>query len=353
MAMDDEGQPLVCLKGSLGDQRMEEEIATEELQEQIEKLSLAEQERRRVVKIDEDDIEEINREFSKATACKILANKHVNQEMFMEKMPKIWSLEGKMSIEKSGRNLYICRFRNQRDKNRVTKGGPWSFDSNLLLFEEPEGRISITELEFRYAYFWVHFHKLPRVCFCRKYAEALGNAIGTFEAVDMDAAGNIGGETLRVRIMVNISEPLKRGTNVRVGAGESNKWIKVTYEKLPHFCYRCGRIGHVHQECEAEDPEEDRLKNYGVEMRETQGSKCIYKNRHFSSQVDSFRGRGRGRGSGGRVRMDERYEPREEGRARNISEQDQEENSQDEVQSTASSRPDRWKEKYQTRERKE
>lgn len=51
--------------------------------------------------------------------------------------------------------------------------------------------------------------------------------------------------------------------------------------------------------------------------------------------------------------MDERYETREEGRARNSSEQDQEENAQDEVQSAASSRSERWTEKCQSRERKE
>lgn len=194
--MDEEGQLQVCSKGSTGDQSMatetqsgtetNEELQTKDLQDQIEKLSLADQERRRIVRIEEDDIRDINRDFTNMTACKILSNKTINQEMFMDKIPRIWGLEGRVTIEKEGRNLYLCKFGNQRDKNRVTKGGPWSFDSNLLVFDEPKGNTCLSSLSFRYTFFWIHFHGLPRVCYCRKYAEALGNSIGVFESVEVN-----------------------------------------------------------------------------------------------------------------------------------------------------------------------
>lgn len=44
-------------------------------------------------------------------------------------------------------------------------------------------------------------------------------------------------------------EPLKRGTNVKIGSMAEKTWIPITYEKLPDFCYYCGKLGHVFQEC--------------------------------------------------------------------------------------------------------
>lgn len=106
--MDEEGQQLVCLKGSKGDLSMEVEIVdsevleadlqAEELNEQIDRINLAEQEKRRAVKIEDEDIIEINRDFTNMAACKILSNKMVNQEMFMDKIPRIWGLEGRVGL---------------------------------------------------------------------------------------------------------------------------------------------------------------------------------------------------------------------------------------------------------------
>lgn len=74
---------------------------------------------------------------------------------------------------------------------------------------------NINNLEFRYASFWIHFHNLPPICFCRKYTEALGNAIGEFEDVVTDDSGKISGESLRVRVKIDTNEPIKEGHILR------------------------------------------------------------------------------------------------------------------------------------------
>lgn len=115
--------------------------------------------------------------------------------------------------------MFLCKFKHKRDKNKVIKGGSWIFDDVMILFEEPKGNCSINALEFKYALFWVHFHNIPRVCFCRKYAEALENTIGVFKGMEAYDNDKISGELLRVRIRIDTKEPLKSGMNVKVGSG--------------------------------------------------------------------------------------------------------------------------------------
>lgn len=74
-------------------QQAGEENDTEELSNQIENLSLAEQEGRRVVAIEDDDIEETDKDLTDAVACRILTNKLIHWEVFSDTMPRIWAVE--------------------------------------------------------------------------------------------------------------------------------------------------------------------------------------------------------------------------------------------------------------------
>lgn len=244
----------------------------------------------------EDDVEDMDKDFSNSFASKILTQKLINPEVFANIMPKIWGVEGRIKIEKSGRNLYLCKCRNQRDKARIWRGNPWSFDDSLIVMEELRGDNSVEELEFRYAFFWVHFHNLPRVCYCRKYTKALGNSIGTFEEAEEDERGRMSGEKMRVKVKIDINEPLKRGTNIQIGSKAERKWVPITYEKLLDFCYLCGKLDHVLQDCEEKEAEKGQVKNYGVNLRDTKGSKGMYKGWKPDNRPPFVRGRGRGRG---------------------------------------------------------
>lgn len=51
----------------------------------------------------------------------------------------------------------------------------------------------------------------------------------------------------RVRVEFNLKEPLKVGQLIRI-AGKVI-WLDFRYERLPHFCYSCGKIGHYASYC--------------------------------------------------------------------------------------------------------
>lgn len=76
--------------------------------------------------------------------------------------------------------------------------------------------------------------------------------------------------SIRMKVEIQLSKPLKRGIKVRIGTSEPC-WLPITYERLPYFCYYCGRLGHTHKDCDQveeseEEVTEDKLP-YGDFMR--------------------------------------------------------------------------------------
>lgn len=172
--------------------------------------------------------------------------------MFKTFMPKIWNKEGIVRIKAKGRNTFLCKFNNSWQKERIKKGGPWNYDKALVVIEDLKGASKISRTDFRFVKFWVHVHDLPMVCMCRKWATALGNSLGIFEEVDLEEEDTSGENILRILVKIDISQPLKRGLVVKIGSNAKESWVKITYERLPEFCYVYGLVGHVKSECEEE-----------------------------------------------------------------------------------------------------
>ncbi|KAL0385693.1 UNVERIFIED_CONTAM: hypothetical protein Sradi_2963600 [Sesamum radiatum] len=80
-------------------------------------------------------------------------------------------------------------------------------------------------------------------------AEIIGNQIGRFRHVDLDSGGQFWGASLRVRVGLNVTKPLRRILKLHTILG-SELIISFSYERLPNFCYWCGYLGHIMKLCE-------------------------------------------------------------------------------------------------------
>ena len=86
------------------------------------------------------------------------------------------------------------------------------------------------------------------------------------------------GGYLRIRVAIDITQLLCCGRRVRIGESVA-LWVDFKYERLPIFCYWCGKVDHDEHDClqwmhnkEMLRPEE---KQYGQWLRATQ--ECLQK----------------------------------------------------------------------------
>ena len=77
--------------------------------------------------------------------------------------------------------------------------------------------------------------------------ECVRREMGEVVMVDTDDQGVGWGKYLRVRVEIDITEPLPRGKKIKLGG--RSIWVYFKYERLPLFCYGCGRLWHGGGEC--------------------------------------------------------------------------------------------------------
>ncbi|TXG53668.1 hypothetical protein EZV62_018924 [Acer yangbiense] len=61
------------------------------------------------------------------------------------------------------------------------------------------------------------------------------------------------GKFIRVKVQLDILKPLKRWLRLKLDKSKNIVVVGLKYERLPDFCFACGRIGHVIKECTDEE----------------------------------------------------------------------------------------------------
>ncbi|XP_050222131.1 uncharacterized protein LOC126672225 [Mercurialis annua] len=169
------------------------------------------------------------------------------------------------------------------DKNRILRDGPWNFDKQLILFEPMSGNMQPNNMVLNYCPVWVRIYNLPMNCRGRAAVSKIGSKLGKIVEVD----GNSGdcNRYGRVRVNLDVSKPMIRGTKVINPLGEQC-WIPFKYERLQNFCYWCGMLDHLVADCE-EKPRETEVSDwpYGPGLRATPCKRSLMGNRQYTKPV--------------------------------------------------------------------
>ncbi|KAK2658166.1 hypothetical protein Ddye_004699 [Dipteronia dyeriana] len=82
---------------------------------------------------------------------KLLANKLVNRDAFINFSSALWGTMEGVEIEVAIGNTFSFKFKNANDRRQLLLEGPWSFDKALLALEEPIRKGDIQQMKFNKA----------------------------------------------------------------------------------------------------------------------------------------------------------------------------------------------------------
>ncbi|XP_058759547.1 uncharacterized protein LOC131632840 [Vicia villosa] len=195
------------------------------------------------------DVEEIGGEeiFQRTLAGKLWSDNSFNSRAFISTMIGAWKLKNPVDTQELSKNLFLFRFSTRRDLENVLRNGPWSFDRHLLVLSRLSGEEQPSALKMHFDSLWVRVYELPLLLRTEAMAKKLGGILGSFEEMDQRDV-NRNGRFLRIKVSVDLQKPLKRGTVVRFK--EKNLKVFFKYERLPTFCFVCGKLGHQLKDCE-------------------------------------------------------------------------------------------------------
>lgn len=199
---------------------------------------------------------------------RFVTERFIRTHIMKERLAEIWRPARGVSIKEASPGLFVYQFFHKLDMDRVVNGGLWTFDNHLLVLGRMQVGLELQNIPLNHADFWVQVHHLPVGFMTELVGKHLANFIGEF--IDYDSTNNSGVwcNYIRLRVHIDIRQPLKKEHKVRVAGGE---WciVKFKYEKLPIFCFVCGRIRHTEQSCEVlfEMEVDDGVREWGVELR--------------------------------------------------------------------------------------
>ncbi|TXG70165.1 hypothetical protein EZV62_005100 [Acer yangbiense] len=147
----------------------------------------------------------------------------------------------------SGKRVNRDVFRGD-ERNRFWLREPWHFGNSLIALEKPVGFGDIKNLRFNRAAFWVQIHDIPIMCMNRRTAKWLAEHIRGVTEIPVDSK-ECWGKFMRVKVELDISKPLKRWLRLKLDKSNNIVVVGLKYERLPNFCFACGKIGHVLKEC--------------------------------------------------------------------------------------------------------
>nr|XP_020185121.1 uncharacterized protein LOC109770823 [Aegilops tauschii subsp. strangulata] len=165
-------------------------------------------------------------------------------------MPRAWGLHREAKFSEIGPNIIMVQFGSEGDWRHVLNNGPWQFDFSVLIMKDYEGSVRPSEMVFDRVDVWVRVLDLPPDRRTEAFGRALGNWLGDIVKVDVDREGFARGGYLRVRATISVFDPLVRGFYLKKSKDAKEKtWFDFYYEKVPHFCFDCGRMVHVGDRC--------------------------------------------------------------------------------------------------------
>ncbi|XP_059669129.1 uncharacterized protein LOC132314264 [Cornus florida] len=166
------------------------------------------------INITDDDLTKGIKWCKKSLVGKLLKETGVNVGGLRDTLGKLW-VYSSLKVLKLSENIYQFLFQEETVLQQVLLTGPWHFNNRLLILIQWRPNLVISDDLFRMVDFWVHPSNLLlegiNECVSRKIAASF---LHTY-AVEIRENVKDGGRFLRLRVTVDFTRPLRRGTSGR------------------------------------------------------------------------------------------------------------------------------------------
>lgn len=222
------------------------------------------------VTLSDDDVKASEEECRNSLFGKIISRKPMNLGGLKSTMEQIWGHPKNFRVIEIGKGIYQFILPSETDVIRILNGKPWFFNNHFLILDRWRPNMEPTQYDFKFTPVWIQIWGFPLQFLSKEVGLKLGARIGSVDDVVMPVTGSKEGRFVRVRVHMDVTLPLKRGSMVKLSKSPPF-WVEFRYERLPTFCHYCGLLGHDLLNCETRffDIEEDTLRDaqYGPWIR--------------------------------------------------------------------------------------
>lgn len=205
---------------------------------------------------------DLQEECSLSLFGRLLSNKQQNQRALKSMLRAAWKMGSELRIVNVGNNILQFKFGSTYQMEWVENNGLWNFENNLLLLCSWKKGLTTVNVVFIHSPFWVQLWGLPFELMSEEVGQDIKNSKGRFIEVDIRACQSNQAKFMHISVDLPIDKPLRRGGNIVSRDGEKF-WVHFRYERLPTFCFLCGKVGHDDKHCQAFTDWQNTPKQYG------------------------------------------------------------------------------------------
>lgn len=183
----------------------------------------------------DEEAEDQSNKFETCLVGRFLTEKGLNFRVMKSKIADIWRPARGMTVKDLKPGLFLFQFYHIDDMEWVLNGGPWSFDNAMLVLSKINVGEDPLEVPLFSLQFWIQLFGVPSGLMTEAAGKQLGNFFGSFIAYDPNNNTSIWRECMRIKISIDVRQPLKRKKKICKRNGVECI-VQCKYERLGDFC---------------------------------------------------------------------------------------------------------------------